>query len=75
MHERDIQRRIARAEETKAALARVTAERSTENVAAFHRLHAEHLREDGDPEGAKRAEARADRVEDEASRHAEPAGG
>jgi hypothetical protein len=58
------QRRIERAEETKAAIARVQADPSPDNIAALHRLHAQHLREDGDPEGASRAEERA--------KHAEP---
>ena len=57
------QRRVARAKETQAALALVTADPSPENVAALHRLHAEHQREDGDLEGAARAEARAKRTE------------
>jgi hypothetical protein len=57
------QRRIERAEETKAALARIKADPSPENIAAFHRLHAEDLREDGDPERAARAEERAKHAE------------
>jgi hypothetical protein len=65
MHDADaqVQRRIERAKETQAALARVNADPSRENIAALHRLHADHLREDGDPEGAARAEARAKRAE------------
>jgi hypothetical protein len=56
-------RRIRQARETQAAVARITADRSAENVTALHRLHARHLRENGDPEGAAEAEARALRVE------------
>jgi hypothetical protein len=57
------QRRIERAEETQAALAKVNADPSPENVAALHRVHAKHLREDGDLEGAARAELRAKHAE------------
>jgi hypothetical protein len=52
---------VRRARETLAALVRIGRERSTENVAAFHELHARHLRELGDEEGAARAGVRADR--------------
>ena len=53
------ERRIQRAHETQVALARLEEDPSPENVAALHRLHAVHLREDGDLVGAKKAEARA----------------
>jgi hypothetical protein len=52
-------RRIRRARETQAALARVNADPSPENIAALHRVHARHLREDGDLAGAAQADARA----------------
>jgi hypothetical protein len=57
------QRRIKRARETQAALAKINVDPSPENVAALHRVHAKHLREDGDREGAARAEARAKHAE------------
>ena len=57
------QRRIERAKETQAALAMVQANRSPENIAALHRLHAQHLREHGDTERAARAEERAKHAE------------
>lgn len=57
------QRRIERAKETQAALARVNADPSSENIAALHRLHAEHLRQDGDLERAAQAVARAEHAE------------
>jgi hypothetical protein len=56
-------RRIERAKETQAAIARVQANPSPENIAALHRLHAQHLREMGDLERAALAEERAKRVE------------
>jgi hypothetical protein len=57
------QKRIEHAKKTQAALARVENHPSPENLAALHRLHTEHLREDGDHEGAARAEARAKHAE------------
>jgi hypothetical protein len=57
------QRLMLRVKETQVALAQVKVDPSPENVAALHRLHAEHLREDGDPAGAARAEERAKRAE------------
>jgi hypothetical protein len=57
------QRRIERARETQAAVARRKADPGPESLAALHRLHAEHLKEGGDLEGAARAEARAEHVE------------
>jgi hypothetical protein len=56
-------RRIERATETLAAVARAKVDPSPENIAALHRLHAEHRREDGDLAGAARAEERATRAE------------
>jgi hypothetical protein len=56
-------RRIKRSQETLAAIERLRSDASPENAAALHRLHAEHLREDGDPAGAARAEERAKRAE------------
>jgi hypothetical protein len=56
-------RRIERAKETQAALALAKTDPSPENIAALHRLHAEHLREDGNVEGAATAEARAKHAE------------
>ena len=56
-------RRIERAKETQAALAQVEVDPSPKSIAALHRLHAEHLREDDDLEGAAQAEARARHVE------------
>ena len=41
-------RRIRQARETQAALALIAADRSRESIAALHRLHARHLRENGD---------------------------
>jgi hypothetical protein len=64
------QRRIERSRETQAALANVNADPSPENVAALHRVHARHLREDGDLEGAARAEIRAKHAEAMAQRPA-----
>jgi hypothetical protein len=60
-------RRIRQARETRAALARINANRSSQNIAALHRIHARHLRENGDPAGAAEAEARAERVEAQGS--------
>ena len=59
----EIENRIRRAKETQAAAALVLENPSWENVAALHRLHARHLLEEGDPAGAARAEARAERAE------------
>jgi hypothetical protein len=59
----DPTRRIERARETRAALDRFELDPSLESIAALHSLHAEHLREDGDLQGAAEAEARAKRVE------------
>jgi hypothetical protein len=56
-------RRIERAKETQAAFALAKTDPSPENIAALHRLHAEHLREDGNVEGATTAEARAKNAE------------
>jgi hypothetical protein len=56
-------RRIRRARETRAAVELLRADPNLENVAAFHRLHAQHLRELGDLEGAAQAEARAKHAE------------
>jgi len=64
----EIPRRIERARETQAAVALLRRDPSLENVAALHRLHAEHLREDDDPESAARAEARAKRAESRSRR-------
>jgi hypothetical protein len=61
--QRRIERTKERAQETQALLAQVTADPSPENLAALHRLHAEHLREGGDLEGSARAEARAKHAE------------
>jgi hypothetical protein len=51
--------RVARARETLAALRVLEENPSRENIAAFHELHAQHLREDGEFELAVRADARA----------------
>jgi hypothetical protein len=51
--------RIARARETLAALLVLDRDPSLENIAAFHELHARHLREDGEFELADRADQRA----------------
>lgn len=59
----DSKQRIERARETQAALERVRARPSPDNAAALHRLHAQHLREDGDLTAAAEAEARATHVE------------
>jgi hypothetical protein len=67
MSEEETARRIRQARETQAALARIAADSSPENIAAMHRLHADHLRESGDLAGAAEAEARAERVETRAS--------
>jgi len=68
MSEDSTRRRIRQARETRAALARIEADRSRENIAAYHRLHARHLRENGDPARAAEAVARAERVEALSSR-------
>jgi len=57
--ERITSARIRRARETLAALDRLLRERSAESVATLHELHARHLRELGDEEGASRAHERA----------------
>ena len=62
------QRRIERARETQAAVARAMSDPSPENRAALHQLHADHLREDGDAEGAAEAEARAEHAQSGAER-------
>lgn len=67
MSEKPTAKRIRHARETQAALARIEAERSPENIAALHRLHADHCRENGDFAGAAEAEARAERVDAKAS--------
>jgi hypothetical protein len=54
--------RIQHARETLAALERLSREQSAENIVALHELHALHLRERGDEEGAVRAEKRAERT-------------
>jgi hypothetical protein len=54
--------RMRHAQETVAALRRLSGERSAANIAALHELHARHLRELGDQDGAARAERRALRV-------------
>jgi hypothetical protein len=59
----DSKQRIERARETQAALERVRAQPSPANTAALHRLHAQHLREDGDLAAAAEAEARAAHAE------------
>lgn len=63
MTEDEPARRIRQARETQDALARIESDRSSENIAALHRLHARHLRENGDPAGATQADARAERAE------------
>lgn len=63
MAESEIERRLRRSQETIAAVGRLRADPTPENAAALHRLHAAHLREDGDLNGAVEAEARADRAE------------
>lgn len=60
---KDRLKRIRRARETRAAIERLRADPSPENEAAFHRLHAQHLREHGDLEGAAQADTRAERAE------------
>jgi hypothetical protein len=57
--ERITKARIQRARETLAALDRVLGERTAESVAALHEIHARHLRELGDEDGAERAHERA----------------
>ena len=53
--------RIRQARETLAAIDRISGQPpSVENVIALHELHARHLRELGDEEGAARADERAD---------------
>lgn len=63
MAESEIERRLRRSQETIAAVGRVRVNPTPENAAALHRLHAAHLREDGDLDGAVEAEARADRAD------------
>jgi hypothetical protein len=55
--------RIQRAKETQTALAKALADPSPENAAALHRVHAKHLLEDGDLDGATQAEVRAKHAE------------
>ena len=72
MSEKTTEKRIRQARETRAAIARVEADPSPENIAGLHRLHAAHLREDGDGAGAAEADARAERVEARARPSREP---
>ena len=51
--------RIRRARETLAILDLLVREPTAENVVALHELHARHLREQGDDDGAGRADERA----------------
>jgi hypothetical protein len=60
-------RRIERARETRAAIDRMSREPSIESAVALHELHAQHLRELGDEDGAVRAEERAERIRQRAS--------
>jgi len=57
--ERITQARIRRARETLVAVDRFLREQSADSVAAVHELHARHLLELGDPEGAAQAQERA----------------
>jgi hypothetical protein len=54
--------RIRRARETLAALDRFLRERSAESIAAIHEIHAAHLREMGDEQGAVWSLERAERA-------------
>jgi hypothetical protein len=58
-------RRIGWARETLAALRALRDEPSTENLIAFHELHAQHLRAQGQPGPAGRAEERARRLRED----------
>lgn len=60
--------RIRRARETLAILDQLLREPNAQNVAALHELHARHLREQGDDEGAARADERAARARSRAHR-------
>lgn len=53
------QARIRRAQETLVAIDRFLRERTADSAAAMHELHASHLRESGDQEGAAHADERA----------------
>ena len=55
-------RRIEWARETLAGLRALREEPSRENLIAFHELHARHLRAQGQPELADRADERARRL-------------
>jgi hypothetical protein len=63
MADRDVEERnkvrLRRAKETLAMMQVLTVDPSHQNVAAFHDLHARHLRELGDYERAARADERA----------------
>lgn len=66
MDEHPTTRRIRQARETLAALARIGTGNSSRTAAVqLHKTHAKHLRENGDPEGARRAEARAAKADGE----------
>jgi hypothetical protein len=62
--------RIALAQETRAALTTLMENPTREKLAAFHELHAHHLREQGKYEAAARADERARAVR---RRRSEPA--
>jgi hypothetical protein len=52
-------RRIRHSKETNGTLQRIRAEPTRANIVALHEMHATHLREMGDEEGATRADERA----------------
>jgi hypothetical protein len=66
MVDREVEQTTARrtewASETLAALSALREDPSSENLIAFHELHARHLREQGRPERADRADERAQRL-------------
>ena len=71
MADRDVEERIEarleRARQTLAMMELLREQPSHENIAAFHELHARHLRELGEDERADRADGRARAVRDAAS--------
>jgi hypothetical protein len=62
-------RRIERDDEAQTATDRVRANPTRANFAALHRVHADHLREDGEHASAAQADARAEHLENTEHHH------
>src|SRR5262245_51151375 len=60
VEELDRERRIRHSRETAAVLERILSGPTPQDIAAFHALHARHLRELGDEDAATQADDRAD---------------